>query len=245
MYLIIYSLSTLTAQIKQLWSILRLVSGFLVQCSLSIVFLPWLLIFRVELLFLRWETPGSSMAQGPKEESRWRHSRLASGYVWISGDWFVAFDSCLSYDSWWEYVPLNIIELQKDNVANQREHLILLLANVHIRQFPKPDQQPRVLYSGLALAHNIFILYKDAWLLITYTPFLSSWTTVHLQKLWRNCSRTTKDGASTWVAKVVFVEWICFFFEILLSYSQWNHYVLSYEWCVYPSQSTYLLFLSS
>lgn len=33
---------------------------------------------------------------------------------------------------------------QKDNVANQREHLILLLANVHIRQFPKPDQQPRL-----------------------------------------------------------------------------------------------------
>ncbi|KAJ4775463.1 glucan synthase-like 3 [Rhynchospora pubera] len=32
---------------------------------------------------------------------------------------------------------------QKDNVANQREHLILLLANVHIRQFPKPDQQPK------------------------------------------------------------------------------------------------------
>ncbi|KAK9736029.1 hypothetical protein RND81_04G245800 [Saponaria officinalis] len=33
---------------------------------------------------------------------------------------------------------------QKDNVANQREHLILLLANVHIRQFPKPDQQPKL-----------------------------------------------------------------------------------------------------
>ncbi|MQM05179.1 hypothetical protein Taro_037979 [Colocasia esculenta] len=32
---------------------------------------------------------------------------------------------------------------QKDNVANQREHLILLLANVHIR-LPKPDQQPKV-----------------------------------------------------------------------------------------------------
>ncbi|KAL6575472.1 Callose synthase 2 [Orobanche hederae] len=32
---------------------------------------------------------------------------------------------------------------QKDNVANQREHLILLLANVHIRQ-PKPDQQPKL-----------------------------------------------------------------------------------------------------
>ncbi|KAI4386274.1 hypothetical protein MLD38_004220 [Melastoma candidum] len=33
---------------------------------------------------------------------------------------------------------------QKDNVANQREHLILLLANVHIRQFPKPDQPPKL-----------------------------------------------------------------------------------------------------
>ncbi|KAL3616027.1 Callose synthase 3 [Castilleja foliolosa] len=33
---------------------------------------------------------------------------------------------------------------QKDNVANEREHLILLLANVHIRQFPKPDQQPKI-----------------------------------------------------------------------------------------------------
>ncbi|GFQ00467.1 callose synthase 1 [Phtheirospermum japonicum] len=32
---------------------------------------------------------------------------------------------------------------QKDNVSNQREHLILLLANVHIRQ-PKPDQQPKL-----------------------------------------------------------------------------------------------------
>ncbi|XP_043693355.1 callose synthase 3-like [Telopea speciosissima] len=33
---------------------------------------------------------------------------------------------------------------QKDNVTNQREHLILLLANVHIRQFPEPDQQPEL-----------------------------------------------------------------------------------------------------
>lgn len=36
------------------------------------------------------------------------------------------------------------VNLQKDSIANQREHLILLLANVHIRQFPKPDQQPKV-----------------------------------------------------------------------------------------------------
>uniref|UniRef100_A0ACD5VE27 Uncharacterized protein n=1 Tax=Avena sativa TaxID=4498 RepID=A0ACD5VE27_AVESA len=33
---------------------------------------------------------------------------------------------------------------QKDNVSNQREHLILLLANVHIRQIAKPDQQPKL-----------------------------------------------------------------------------------------------------
>ncbi|KAF6151837.1 hypothetical protein GIB67_010411 [Kingdonia uniflora] len=33
---------------------------------------------------------------------------------------------------------------QKDSVANQREHLILLLANVHIRKLPKPDQQPKL-----------------------------------------------------------------------------------------------------
>ncbi|KAI3793712.1 hypothetical protein L1987_36333 [Smallanthus sonchifolius] len=33
---------------------------------------------------------------------------------------------------------------QKDNAANQREHLILLLANVHIRQIPKPDRQPKL-----------------------------------------------------------------------------------------------------
>ncbi|XP_048610811.1 callose synthase 2 isoform X1 [Brassica napus] len=33
---------------------------------------------------------------------------------------------------------------QKDNVANQRENLILLLANVHIRQFPRPEQQPKL-----------------------------------------------------------------------------------------------------
>nr|GEV28054.1 callose synthase 3 [Tanacetum cinerariifolium] len=33
---------------------------------------------------------------------------------------------------------------QIDNVANQREHLILLLANVHVRQTPKPDQQSKM-----------------------------------------------------------------------------------------------------
>ncbi|CAN1827742.1 Callose synthase 1 [Linum perenne] len=33
---------------------------------------------------------------------------------------------------------------QKHNVANQREHLILLLANVHMRRSPNPEQQPKL-----------------------------------------------------------------------------------------------------
>ncbi|XP_057838272.1 callose synthase 3 isoform X2 [Cryptomeria japonica] len=38
---------------------------------------------------------------------------------------------------------------QKDNVANQREHLILLLANVHIRQIPKPEPLHKLAESAL------------------------------------------------------------------------------------------------
>ncbi|KAJ0095737.1 hypothetical protein Patl1_17296 [Pistacia atlantica] len=34
---------------------------------------------------------------------------------------------------------------QEDNVANQREHLILLLVNVHLRQIPNAEQQPKKL----------------------------------------------------------------------------------------------------
>uniref|UniRef100_A0A6N2KJI9 1,3-beta-glucan synthase n=2 Tax=Salix viminalis TaxID=40686 RepID=A0A6N2KJI9_SALVM len=50
---------------------------------------------------------------------------------------------------------------QKDNVANQREHLILLLANVHIRQFPKPDQQPKLDDKALTdIMRKLFKNYK-------------------------------------------------------------------------------------
>lgn len=48
---------------------------------------------------------------------------------------------------------------QKDNVSNQREHLILLLANVHIRQFPKPDQQPKL--DDCALTEVMKKLFKN------------------------------------------------------------------------------------
>ncbi|PKA51034.1 Callose synthase 3 [Apostasia shenzhenica] len=50
---------------------------------------------------------------------------------------------------------------QKDNVANQREHLILLLANVHIRQVPKPDQQAKLDDRALTLVmKKLFRNYK-------------------------------------------------------------------------------------
>nr|XP_023916506.1 callose synthase 2-like [Quercus suber] len=48
---------------------------------------------------------------------------------------------------------------QKDNVENQREHLILLLANVHIRQFPKPNQQPK--FDDRALTEVMKKLFKN------------------------------------------------------------------------------------
>lgn len=34
--------------------------------------------------------------------------------------------------------------MQKDNVRNQRENLIILLANVHIRLNPKPEPMNKV-----------------------------------------------------------------------------------------------------
>ncbi|CAH1448815.1 unnamed protein product [Lactuca virosa] len=48
---------------------------------------------------------------------------------------------------------------QKDNVSNQREHLILLLANVHIRRFPNPDQQPKL--DDCALTEVMKKLFKN------------------------------------------------------------------------------------
>ncbi|XP_020112967.1 callose synthase 3-like [Ananas comosus] len=51
---------------------------------------------------------------------------------------------------------------QKDNVSNQREHLILLLASAHIRQFPKPDQQPKLDDRALTdVMKRLFKNYKE------------------------------------------------------------------------------------
>ena len=52
-------------------------------------------------------------------------------------------------------IHYHLVNAQKDNVANQREHLILLLANGHIRQVQKLDQQPKVLTSQITLAYDL------------------------------------------------------------------------------------------
>ncbi|GJM97377.1 hypothetical protein PR202_ga14299 [Eleusine coracana subsp. coracana] len=53
---------------------------------------------------------------------------------------------------------------QKDNVSNQREHLILLLANVHIREVPKADQTPKLDDRALdAVMKKLFKNYKKWW----------------------------------------------------------------------------------
>ncbi|KAK1418200.1 hypothetical protein QVD17_27343 [Tagetes erecta] len=48
---------------------------------------------------------------------------------------------------------------QKDNVANQREQLILLLANVHSWQILKPDQRPKL--DECALNEVMKMLFKN------------------------------------------------------------------------------------
>jgi hypothetical protein len=37
-----------------------------------------------------------------------------------------------------------VSRVQKDNVANQREHMTLMLANVHIRLLPRPEPMHKV-----------------------------------------------------------------------------------------------------
>lgn len=47
-------------------------------------------------------------------------------------------------------------------MANQREHLILLVANVHIRQLSKPDQQPKVLILLGSYISTVFFFFPFA-----------------------------------------------------------------------------------
>jgi hypothetical protein len=50
--------------------------------------------------------------------------------------------------------------MQKDNVANQREHLILLLANVHVRLSPKPTLKFKVILIDIFLDNQMLVSNK-------------------------------------------------------------------------------------
>ena len=63
--------------------------------------------------------------------------------------------------------------MQTDNVSNQREHLILLLANIHIRKNPKTDEHSKVFLSvyiqtpRLNMFFLVFLMLLQHW---TFTP---------------------------------------------------------------------------
>lgn len=117
------------------------------------------LICRFKLLYLLFVTPGVFL--GPRIIGRKEMKTFWIGFSQCLGSrcciLSLSYDllcccfhillalqrSLLSYVNQCSLLFL-LINFQKDNVANQREHLILLLANVHLRQLPKPEQQPKV-----------------------------------------------------------------------------------------------------
>ncbi|CAL0300448.1 unnamed protein product [Lupinus luteus] len=132
---------------------------------------------------------------------------------------------------------------QKHNVANQREHLILLLANVHIRQFPKPGQQPKL--DERALTEVMKKLFKNYKKWCKYLGRKSSlWSTdcfrlgwpmradadffclpVEQQKFDKSNDNKPPDS-SRWVGKVNFVE-IRSFWHIFRSFDRmWRFFIL-------------------
>lgn len=73
------------------------------------------------------------------------------------------------------------LHVQKDNVSNQREHLILLLANVHIRKNPKLDQHTKV----PIIFQVLFGIESSLSIILRHTSigFMDSWMTVHWMRL--------------------------------------------------------------
>lgn len=161
---------------------------------------------------------GFALAWGLYEERKWRFVGLASTDVWISGNcltvWDLSLTLCIAIRNLHSFYWL----LQKDNVANQREHLILLLANVQMRQFPNSDQQAKVTFFFNYHFSLFFLCYYTLTQTHTYIDssfsfiivcscifpfFLFSWMIVYWLKWWRDYSRITRSGANIWVEKVV------------------------------------------
>jgi hypothetical protein len=64
---------------------------------------------------------------------------------------------------------LSTSNMQTDSVSNQREHLILLLANIHIRGNPKTDQQSKVLFCKYSTTK--LISFKNSYFSSCFTTF--------------------------------------------------------------------------
>lgn len=165
MYLTIFFLLILIVKIRLSWDILRLVP--LLGCTLITPLPPFsfpscCVLAWVNRLLISWQiqstvstlrnTRGLPWPKGHKkkiDEDILDWLQAMFGFQ-VTSILFCVIASLLSGT----YV-LHII-VQKDNVANQREHLILLLANVHLRQFPKPDQQPKVYFFYAQIIVDIF-----------------------------------------------------------------------------------------
>ena len=65
---------------------------------------------------------------------------------------------------------LSTSDMQTDSVSNQREHLILLLANIHIRRNPKTDQQSKVFFCKYSTTRLIW--FKNSYFSSCFTTFM-------------------------------------------------------------------------
>jgi hypothetical protein len=113
--------------------------------------------------------------------------------------------------------------MQTDNVSNQREHLILLLANIHIRKNPKTDEHSKVffcLYTFKPRLNSSFLTFTTGichlWDLMFHNS-RCSWMIMRWMMWWKSCLRTTKSGANILVGRVAFGDFLKTLFYILLS----------------------------
>jgi hypothetical protein len=72
---------------------------------------------------------------------------------------FVGYCIKLNLFTYFSVIFCQLLDMQTDSVSNQREHLILLLANIHIRRNPKTDQQSKV-FSSVIFKHWVNLILK-------------------------------------------------------------------------------------
>lgn len=116
-----------------------------------------------------WATTTEKWGFGP--------SWLAEGNVWVSGMFCELLDQITLLCLKMMMIKCSSWYVQKDSVRNQREHLILLLANIHIRLIPKPEPQNKVCF-----------LYLFALWIFWNSRTLHLFTAKHTHHLISNCT---------------------------------------------------------